>query len=155
MRHLSLYIGIRGFTEDDDYQCSLGPPHVFNSLNFITGFVFLSGILIVLLFIFHFFFQHIPLAKKIIKFVTIGTIAGSLVFLIVDMVYSFYVASELLPVVERWEGNKTLCNDGIFRSAFGIIVTYFLLICGLIIVGAVAFSVWLYTRLKPIIRRLE
>ena len=142
-------IGIRGFAEDDDYKCSLGPHDLFNSLNFITGFVFLTGLLILILVIFLFFFQHFPLAKKIIGRVIIGTVAGSLVLLVGDMIFSFYVASELLPGVEKWERNQSLCNDGIFRSSFGVIVTYFIVICVLMVVGAVILSAWIYRRTSP------
>ena len=142
----STCIGIRGFAED---ECSLGPHDLFNSLNFITGFVFLTGLLILILFILLFFFQHIPLAKKIIRGVIIGTVAGSLVLLVGDMIFSFYVASELLPVVEKWERNQSLCNDGIFRSSFGVIVTYFIVICVLMVVGAVILSAWIYRRTRP------
>lgn len=150
----SLYAGIRGLAEDDDYLCSLGPTDVFNSLNLITGFVFLSGLVILIFYIFYFFLEHIPLAKKIMTVTIIAAIATSLVFLIGDMIYSFYVASELLPVVERWEGNKTLCHEAIFRSSFGIIVTYFLLICILIIIGAVIFSRWVYQKIKDKLIRM-
>ena len=134
---------------DKDYTCSLGSPNLFNSLNLITGFVFITGLIILILFIFFFFLQHIPLAKRIIKGIIIGAIAGSIVLLVADMVYSFYVASELLPVVKKWENNQTLCNDGIFRSSFAIIVTYFLIISAAIVAGAVVLSVWLYRATRP------
>ena len=149
-----IHAGIRGLAEDEDYLCSLGPTDVFNSLNLITGFVFLSGLVILIFYIFYFFLEHIRLAKKIMTVTIIAAIATSLVFLIGDMIYSFYVASELLPVVERWEGNKTLCHEAIFRSSFGVIVTYFLLICILIVIGAVIISRWVYKKIKDKLIRI-
>ena len=138
---------------DDDYQCSLGPTDVFNSLNLITGVVFLSGIVIFIVYIFFYFFEKINgRAKTGIK---VGVIATSLVLLVGDMIYSFYVASELLPVVEKWERNKTLCHEAIFRSSFGIIVTYFLIIFVLIVVGAVALSYSVYKGIRWLQRRFR
>ena len=147
-------LGISGLVGgDDDYRCSLGPTDVFNSLNLITGVVFLSGLAILIVYLFFFFFKNIN--KIVEKVVTVGAIATSLVLLVVDVIYSFYAASELLPAVERWERNKTLCHEAIFRSSLGIIVTYFLIIFVLIVVGAVALSYSVYLGIGHLKRKLR
>ena len=147
-------LGISGLVDgDDDYRCSLGPTDVFNSLNLITGVVFLSGLAILIVYLFFFFFNNIN--KIVKKVVTVGAIATSLVLLVVDVIYSFYAASELLPAVERWERNKTLCREAVFRSSFGIIVTYFLIIFVLIVVGAVALSYSVYLEIGRLKRKLR
>ena len=104
----------------------------------------MSGVIILVLVILFFCFkQHEPF-KKVMNVVIIGSIAGVLTLVVVDMVYSFYVASQLLPEVQRWENNKTLCDEAVFRSAFGIIVTYFLLVFAVIVTGTVILAIKLF-----------
>ena len=111
--------------------------------------MFLSGLIIIILFIFYYFFKHIRLAKKIITVIIIGSLAVSIILIVADAIYSFYVASQLLPEVERWEREKSLCWNAIFRSSFAIIVTYFLLVFVVAVVGAVALSYWVFRVSKP------
>jgi hypothetical protein len=135
-------VGIRGFADDEDYTCSLGPSDAFNSLNLITGVGFLSGVIISLLSILYLCYRTNERIKKIIKGIIIGFIAGSLILIVADVIYAFYVASHVLPNVAEWERNKTLCGSPVFRSSFGIIVTYFLIMFSIAVAGAV-FLAWL------------
>jgi hypothetical protein len=135
-------VGIRGFADDEDYTCSLGPSDAFNSLNLITGVGFLSGVIISLLTILYLCYRTNERIKKIIKGIIIGFIAGSLILIVADVIYAFYVASHVLPNVAEWERNKTLCGSPVFRSSFGIIVTYFLIMFSIAVAGAV-FLAWL------------
>ena len=56
------------------------------------------------------------------------------------MIYAFYVTSHVLPNVAEWERNKTLCGSPVFRSSFGIIVTYFLIIFSIAVAVAVVLA---------------
>ena len=99
--------------------------------------------MIIVLFIFYYFFKHIHLAQRIIYGIIVGVIAGSIVLIIADAIYSFYVASQLLPEVKKWEEDKSLFGTGVFRSLFAIILTYFLLISVGGISGAIAISIYI------------
>ena len=110
--------------------------------------MFLSGLLVTILAIIYLFCKDDPYRRKVITGVGIGLIAVSMVFGIVDMIYAFYVASHVLPNVEKWERNKTLCNEAIFRSSFGVIVIYYLIVSIVVVVGAVIFSRWVFNKIK-------
>ena len=150
---LSAGVGIRGLADDEGYNCSLGPHDAFNSLNLITGVVFMTGLLILILFILYYFLKHIQTARKVIGRIIIASLATSIILFAGDAIYAMYVASQLLPEVKRWEDNKSLCGEGVFRSAFAIIVTYFLLIGAGVVAGAVALS-WLIYRIARPLRHL-
>lgn len=133
-----------GLADAEDHMCSLGPEDAFNALNTITGISFMSGVVILVLFIIYFCFKQHERFKKVMTAVIIGFIAGSLIIIATDMVYSFYVASRLLPEVQRWEEDKTLCDEAVFRSAFGVIVIYFLLVFAVVVTGAVILAYFLF-----------
>ena len=146
--HDSFLPGIRGLNDDERYTCSLGPPDAFNALNLITGIAFLSGILITILVVAFIIYKDNERLKKVITWLNIGVIAASIVFIIADVIYAFYVASHVLPNVEKWERNKTLCGNAVFRSSFGIIVTYFLMIFVIVVIGAVYLAQLVFKKIK-------
>ena len=88
----------------------------------------------------------------------IGFIAFSIVFSIGDMIYSFYVASQVLPNVEKWENNTTLCDEAVFRSSFGVIVIFFLILFAILTAGASLLSYWVFKKIihtKPVANCIE
>lgn len=111
----------------------------------------MTGILITILVIVYIFYKNDARLRRVISWIIIGFIAGSIIFIIADMIYSFYVASHLLPNVEKWEGNKNLCGNDVFRSSFAVIVIYFLLIFIAVVVLAVFLSYIIFRKFKPLL----
>ena len=145
---ICLALGICGFVDDEDYTCSLGQSDAFNALNLITGIAFLSGVIISFLFMFYLCFKNNQQIRRVIQGIIIGFIAGSLIFITADVIYALYVASYVLPNVAEWERNKTLCGEPVFRSSFGIIVTYFLLVFIITVAGAVVLARFIFKHFK-------
>ena len=137
--------GIRGLSDAD--KCSLGPSDALNSLNLISGFVFLSGLLVTILAIIYLFCKDDPYRKRAITGVGIGLIA-------VNIVIGFYVALHVLPNVARWERNKTLCNEADFRLSFGVIAAYFLMV-SIMTISAVIFSCWVLKKIRNTVNGLR
>ena len=138
--------GIRGLSDAD--KCSLRPSDALNSLNLISGFVFLSGLLVTILAIIYLFCKDDPYRKRVITGVGIGLIA-------VNIVIGFYVALHILPNVAIWKKNKILCNEAVYRSSFGVIAAYFLMVSIIMTISAVIFSCWVLKKIRNTVNDLR
>ena len=123
-----IHTGIRGFLNLED--CAIGALHSFDAFNFLSGVYFILVLLSIVLTPAYYLCSS--LAYRGTKLAL--TIHGLVIFLLIstvviglgDIVYSFYIASQVYGQFDEFQQGQVNCTSPVYYTSFISVVIVFL-----------------------------
>ena len=122
-----VHTGIRGFLNLED--CAIGALHSFDAFNFLSGVYFILVLLSIVLTPVFYCSSFAYSGNKLAL-----TIHGLVIFLLIstvviglgDIVYSFYIASQVYGQFDEFQQGQVNCTSPVYYTSFISVVIVFL-----------------------------
>ena len=117
------YTGIRGFANIE--ECAIGAAHSLDAFNFLSGLLFAVVFLTVLIFfLIQLCFRHKNIGTSL-YYSIISLLIVSIILCIGDIVYSFYIASQVYGEFDEFQQGQVNCSSSVYYSSFVSIIIVF------------------------------
>ena len=109
-------------------ECAIGAAHSLDAFNFLSGVLFAITFVTLLLLCWSAFFQlesSISKLEKTLCYSVPVLLIVSIIMGIGDIVYSFYIASQVYDQFEEFQQGQVNCSSSVYYSSFVSIIIVF------------------------------